>query len=113
MRAVRGGGQLSRRGDRRRGAHHQLESVERRLELVLGRLVEAGEHPVAHHLVEDDVQDQQIGPRLGHLFQGLAAIAEGETTIGAQQLLQMFVVAVMLTAGLLVGNTIVRPRTTL
>jgi uncharacterized membrane protein YjjB (DUF3815 family) len=46
-------------------------------------------------------------------FQGLAAIAEGETTIGAQQLLQMFVVAVMLTAGLLVGNTIVRPRTTL
>jgi uncharacterized membrane protein YjjP (DUF1212 family) len=46
-------------------------------------------------------------------FQGLAAIAEGETTIGAQQLLQMFLVAVMLTAGLLVGNTIVRPRTTL
>ena len=46
-------------------------------------------------------------------FQGLAAIAEGETSIGAQQLLQMFVVAVMLTAGLLVGNTIVRPRTTL
>ncbi len=46
-------------------------------------------------------------------FQGLAAIAEGKTTIGAEQLLQMFVVAVMLTAGLLVGNTIVRPRTTL
>jgi uncharacterized membrane protein YjjB (DUF3815 family) len=46
-------------------------------------------------------------------FQGLAAIAEGETTIGAQQLLQMFIVAVMLTAGLLVGNTIVRPRNTL
>ena len=46
-------------------------------------------------------------------FQGLAAIAEGDTTIGAQQLLQMFVVAVMLTVGLLVGNTIVRPRNTL
>jgi uncharacterized membrane protein YjjP (DUF1212 family) len=46
-------------------------------------------------------------------FQGLAAIAQGETTVGAQQLVQMFVVAVMLTAGILVGNTIVRPRTTL
>lgn len=46
-------------------------------------------------------------------FQGLAALAEGETTVGAQQLVQMCVVAVMLTAGLLVGNTIVRPRTTL
>jgi uncharacterized membrane protein YjjB (DUF3815 family) len=46
-------------------------------------------------------------------FQGLAAIAEGETTIGVQQFVQMFVIAVMLTAGLLVGNTIVRPRATL
>jgi uncharacterized membrane protein YjjP (DUF1212 family) len=46
-------------------------------------------------------------------FQGLAALAEGETSAGAQQLIQMFVVAVMLTAGVLVGNTIVRPRTTL
>jgi uncharacterized membrane protein YjjB (DUF3815 family) len=46
-------------------------------------------------------------------FQGLAALAEGETTVGAQQLVQMCVVAVMLTAGLLVGNTIVRPRSTL
>jgi uncharacterized membrane protein YjjP (DUF1212 family) len=46
-------------------------------------------------------------------FQGLAALAEGETTAGARQLVQMFVVAVMLTAGLLIGNTIVRPRTTL
>jgi uncharacterized membrane protein YjjP (DUF1212 family) len=46
-------------------------------------------------------------------FQGLAALAEGQTTAGYQQLVQMFVVAVMLTAGLLMGNTIVRPRTTL
>jgi uncharacterized membrane protein YjjP (DUF1212 family) len=46
-------------------------------------------------------------------FQGLAAIAEGQTTIGVQQFVQMFVIAVMLTAGLLVGNTIVRPRATL
>jgi uncharacterized membrane protein YjjP (DUF1212 family) len=46
-------------------------------------------------------------------FEGLAAIAEGETTVGVKQLVQMFVVAVMLTAGLLVGNTIVRPKTTL
>jgi uncharacterized membrane protein YjjP (DUF1212 family) len=46
-------------------------------------------------------------------FRGLMALAEGDTTFGAQQFVQMFVVAVMLTAGLLIGNTIVRPRTTL
>jgi uncharacterized membrane protein YjjB (DUF3815 family) len=46
-------------------------------------------------------------------FQGLAAIAEGETVVGAQQLVRMLVIAVMITAGLLLGNTIVRPRTTL
>jgi uncharacterized membrane protein YjjB (DUF3815 family) len=46
-------------------------------------------------------------------FQGLAKIAEGETAVGAQQFVQMFVVAVMITAGLLIGNTIVRPRNTL
>jgi uncharacterized membrane protein YjjP (DUF1212 family) len=46
-------------------------------------------------------------------FRGLAALAEGRTTHGVEQLLEMFIVAVMVTAGLLVGNTIVRPRTTL
>jgi uncharacterized membrane protein YjjB (DUF3815 family) len=46
-------------------------------------------------------------------FQGLAAIAEGDTKIGTQQFVQMFVVAVMITGGLLVGNTIFRPRATL
>jgi uncharacterized membrane protein YjjP (DUF1212 family) len=46
-------------------------------------------------------------------FRGLAALAEGRTAHGVEQLLEMFIVAVMVTAGLLVGNTIVRPRTTL
>jgi uncharacterized membrane protein YjjP (DUF1212 family) len=46
-------------------------------------------------------------------FQGLAAIAEGQTAVGAQQVVQMLVVAVMITAGLFIGNTIVRPRITL
>jgi uncharacterized membrane protein YjjP (DUF1212 family) len=42
-------------------------------------------------------------------FQGLAAIVEGATETGAQEFLQMFVIAVMITGGFLVGNTIVRP----
>jgi uncharacterized membrane protein YjjP (DUF1212 family) len=46
-------------------------------------------------------------------FQGLAAIAEGQTAVGVQQVVQMLAVAVMITAGLFIGNTIVRPRITL
>jgi uncharacterized membrane protein YjjB (DUF3815 family) len=46
-------------------------------------------------------------------FQGLAAFAEGDTTLGTEQFVRMFVVAVMLTGGLLLGNTVVQPRTTL
>ncbi|BHH84764.1 threonine/serine exporter family protein [Desulforhopalus sp. 52FAK] len=46
-------------------------------------------------------------------FRGLAAIAVGQTGTGEQQLVQMFVVALTIAAGLLVGNTIVRPKVTL
>ena len=46
-------------------------------------------------------------------FRGLAAAATGDSATGAQQFLQMFVVALTIAAGLLVGNTIVRPKATL
>jgi uncharacterized membrane protein YjjB (DUF3815 family) len=46
-------------------------------------------------------------------FRGLAAIAAGQAAVGEQQFLQMFVVALTIAAGLLVGNTIVRPKATL
>jgi len=46
-------------------------------------------------------------------FRGLAAIAAGQTATGEQQFLQMFVVALTIAAGLVVGNTILRPKTTL
>lgn len=46
-------------------------------------------------------------------FRGLAAITEGQTAVGVQQFLQMFIVALTIAAGLLVGNTIVRPKVTL
>ena len=46
-------------------------------------------------------------------FRGLATIAVGQVATGEQQFIQMFVVALTIAAGLLVGNTIVRPKTTL
>jgi len=46
-------------------------------------------------------------------FRGLAAMAEGQIAAGEQQFLQMFVVALTIAAGLLVGNTIMRPKATL
>ena len=46
-------------------------------------------------------------------FRGLASIAAGQTTVGVQQFFQMFVVALLIAGGLLVGNTIVRPKVTL
>ena len=46
-------------------------------------------------------------------FQGLAAIAAGQTTAGTEQFLQMFWVALLIVAGSLVGNTLVRPTVTL
>lgn len=46
-------------------------------------------------------------------FRGLAAMATGDVATGEQQFIQMFVVALTIAAGLLVGNTIVRPRGTL
>lgn len=46
-------------------------------------------------------------------FRGLAAMAEGELLVGAQQFFQMFVVALTILAGILVGYTIVRPEPTL
>jgi uncharacterized membrane protein YjjB (DUF3815 family) len=46
-------------------------------------------------------------------FRGLAAITVGQTATGEQQFIQMFVVALTIAAGLLVGNTIIRPKTSL
>lgn len=46
-------------------------------------------------------------------FRGLAAVASGQVTTGEQQFMQMFVVALTIAAGLLVGNTIVKPKATL
>jgi uncharacterized membrane protein YjjP (DUF1212 family) len=46
-------------------------------------------------------------------FRGLAAIAAGQTITGLQEFIQMFVVSLLIAGGLLVGNTIVRPKVTL
>jgi uncharacterized membrane protein YjjP (DUF1212 family) len=46
-------------------------------------------------------------------FRGLAAVTTGQTALGVEQFLQMFVVAIALGVGLLVGNTIVRPKASL
>jgi uncharacterized membrane protein YjjP (DUF1212 family) len=46
-------------------------------------------------------------------FRGLASIATGQVAVGEQQFLQMFVVALTNCAGLLLGNTIFRPKITL
>ncbi len=46
-------------------------------------------------------------------FRGLAAMASGQTGTGEHQFVQMFLVALTIGAGLLVGNTIVRPKITL
>jgi uncharacterized membrane protein YjjB (DUF3815 family) len=46
-------------------------------------------------------------------FRGLAAMAAGQDVVGGEQFLQMFVVALTIAAGLLIGNTIVRPKETL
>lgn len=46
-------------------------------------------------------------------FRGLAAMAQGHIALGEKQFLQMFIVAATIAAGLLVGNTLVRPKLTL
>ncbi|MGS0693354.1 threonine/serine ThrE exporter family protein [Shewanella sp. 0m-4] len=46
-------------------------------------------------------------------FRGLAAMAGGELLLGAQQFFQMFVVALTITIGIVVGHSIVRPAATL
>jgi len=43
-------------------------------------------------------------------FRGLASMAGGDLLLGAQQFLQMFVVAMTIVAGIVVGYTIVRPE---
>ena len=43
-------------------------------------------------------------------FRGLASMAEGELLLGVQQFLQMFIVAMSILAGILIGFTIVRPE---
>ncbi|MDA0708303.1 MAG: threonine/serine exporter family protein [Proteobacteria bacterium] len=46
-------------------------------------------------------------------FQGLLTAASGESARGFDQFLQMFIVALVIAAGLLIANTIVRPKVTL
>ena len=46
-------------------------------------------------------------------FRGLAAMASGQVAIGEQQFMQMFVVALTIAAGLLIGNTIVKSQASL
>lgn len=46
-------------------------------------------------------------------FRGALAMADGQSEVGEQQFLQMFIVALTIAVGLLVGNTISRPRVTL
>ena len=43
-------------------------------------------------------------------FRGLASMAGGDLLLGAQQFLQMFVVAMTIFVGIVVGYTIVRPQ---
>ena len=46
-------------------------------------------------------------------FRGLAAMAEGELVVGAQQFSQMFVVALTSVTGIMIGYTIVHQEPTL
>jgi len=46
-------------------------------------------------------------------FRGLASMAGGDLLLGAEHFLQMFVVAMTIVAGIMVGYTIVRPDPTL
>ena len=46
-------------------------------------------------------------------FRGLAAMAGGDVLLGAQEFFQMFVVAMTIVAGIMVGYTLVRPERTL
>jgi len=46
-------------------------------------------------------------------FRGLASLASGNVILGEQQITHMFIVALTVGAGLLLGNTISRPRVTL
>jgi len=43
-------------------------------------------------------------------FRGIAAIAEGDVHLGVQQFFQMFVVAMTILAGIMIGYTIVKPE---
>ena len=46
-------------------------------------------------------------------FRGLMVAAVGQTDQGGDQFMQMFIVALAISAGLLVSNTILRPKITL
>jgi len=46
-------------------------------------------------------------------FRGLASMAQGELALGVKQFFQMFVVAMTILAGIMIGNTIIRPEKSL
>jgi uncharacterized membrane protein YjjB (DUF3815 family) len=46
-------------------------------------------------------------------FRGMMIAASGQTDLGMDQIMQMFIVALAISAGLLVSNTILRPKVSL
>ena len=46
-------------------------------------------------------------------FRGLASMAQGELALGLQQFFQMFVVAMTILAGIMIGYTIIQPEESL
>ena len=51
-----------------------------------------------------------VGGAIG--FRGLASMAVGQTSAGIEQFLSMFVIGLVIAAGMLVANTIVKPEST-
>jgi uncharacterized membrane protein YjjB (DUF3815 family) len=46
-------------------------------------------------------------------FRGLASMAQGDLALGVQQFFQMFVVAMTILAGIMIGYTIIQPEESL
>jgi uncharacterized membrane protein YjjB (DUF3815 family) len=46
-------------------------------------------------------------------FRGIASMAQGEVQLGVQQFFQMFIVAMTILVGIVIGYTIVRPEKSL
>ena len=53
----------------------------------------------------------QVGGSIG--FRGIVQLVNGQTYVGVDQFLDMFVVALLIVAGVFTGNTLIKPRSTL